>query len=203
MQQPPAPSPLGPCLCPPRGKQGSHYPITVSPKGQCLAGDVHVAGQGRARRPGAWRGSLRGHGQQLDNLGGVSLRRDNAADRTASPHCHGSLTAGSWAEDQGYWRCWGAGRALAPVLAAARRLSRPRCIVPGPAPHKACIVTCPAVPARTPTSGHGACPQPAPRLRERESSWSGEKSLSSPFGSWRKGLFLHSGFCRSGFSAAS
>lgn len=57
--------------------------------------------------------------------------------------------------------------------------------------------------AGTPTSGHSACPQPVPGLRECQSSCSGEKGLSSPFGSWRKELFLHSGFCCSGFSAAS
>lgn len=32
------------------------------------------------------------------NPGGFSLRRDNAAERTASPRCHSSLTLGSWAE---------------------------------------------------------------------------------------------------------
>lgn len=90
-----------------------------------------------------------------------------------------------------------------PALEAARWLARPRHMARGPVTHRARIVTCPAAPAGTPTSGHGARPRPVPGLRERESSWSGEKCFSSPFGSRRKELFLHSGFCRSGFSAAS
>lgn len=168
-----------------------------------------MAGEGRARRPGTWRGSLWGCSQWPPIPGGVLLRWDNATKRMASSCRRGSLTLGSRAKPstspgKGVMSsAGGPAQPLVPALAVARHLGRPCCITRGLAAQRARIVTRSTVPAGTPTSGHGACPWPAPRLRERESSWSGEKCLSSPFGSWRKGLFLHSGFCRSGFSAAS
>lgn len=117
------------------------------------------------------------------------------------PLALGSRAEQSGRPGMGYRQRWKAGTALVPAVVAAQRLLKPLRLS-GPA-HRARIVTCPAAPAGTPTSGHSACPQPAPGLREWQSSWSGEKCLSSPSGSWRKGLFLHSGFCCSGFSAAS
>lgn len=136
------------------------------------------------------------------------LWQGNAAGRTISPRRWPWAAGLSRAADSG----WGTGSAGRLGQRLCRQwwqhsgssnpcISRGRRTEPGA--HRARIVTCPAAPAGTPTSGHSACPQPAPGLREWQSSWSGEKCLSSPFGSWRKGLFLHSGFCCSGFSAAS
>lgn len=59
---------------------------TVVSRGrQCPAADIHVAGEGRARRRGAWRGNLWGCGQRPDNPGGALFWQDNAAARTTSP----------------------------------------------------------------------------------------------------------------------
>lgn len=81
-------------------------------------------------------------------------------------------------------------------MPAARWLSAPGSVF---WVHRAHIVAHPMALTGTPTSARGACPQP-PRGCEQ---LSGDKCVSSPFGSWRKALFLCSGFCCSGFSAAS
>lgn len=86
-----------------------------------------------------------------------------------------------------------------PAPAAARQLGRPCRIAPGPAAHRACIVTRPAAPAGTPTSGHGACPRPAPGLRERESSWSGENAFPPLLAPGERGSFFIQGFADRAF----
>lgn len=77
-----------------------------------------------------------------------------------------SLRAGpSGRAGMGDRRRWEAGTALVPAVVAAQRLLEPLHLW-GPAhtepgSHRARIVTCPAAPAGTPTSGHSACPHSA------------------------------------------
>ena len=189
------PHPLGTILCPPRG--------------QCRVPDWDGASLGTSARQARAEPGVQAPGEEACGYraSGLPIPGESRSNRTMPPKERLPLAATARrSRAAGLSRVPALGRGLRAAsggrdspCAAARRLGRPRRIARGLAPHRAGIVTRPAAPAGTPTSGSGTCPRPAPRLRERESSWSREKGLSFPFGSWRKGLFLRSGVCPSGF----
>lgn len=178
------------------------YPITISLRGWCLTGDVHVAGDAETG------GQAPGEEACGDAASGWTIPVECCSSGTMPPKewlplattAHRPRVAGLSpvpAPGRGLQQCQGAGKALVPALVVAQHLGRPRHIAL--AAHRARIVTRLAAPAGTPTSGHGACPGPAPGLRERESSWSGENAFLLLLAPGEKGSFFIQGFADRAF----